>query len=128
MDSSLARQSVAAFACKVDDRIMFGDGQQGRIEAFEDDTKNSVFRLVRVRDDDGRTWHIAGFTSVVKMSADDVVGVSEEIVEMIRRYGLGYELGTAVHELMTSSVGDDRLDKLRRARWFIDREIERMKK
>lgn len=122
--------TVKAIACQVGDRVLFGGGQLGQVKGFENiDTEGGscVRATVRVSGDDGQMWMIPGFAEVIRLSGVDV-GVSESCVTLIRQYGLGFELGSAVHEIVTSTVAEDRLSKLTRAQWFLTREIERLRR
>lgn len=52
-----------------------------------------------------------------------------EAIEVIEAFGLGYHLGNAIKYLLRAGRKTaSPLEDLRKARWYIDREIERLTK
>lgn len=131
--------SVEAISLQVDERVRLESGTVGRVVGFSHQPKVSAFRQrsepeplevvasVEIIDDVGRTWLVPGHAQVTRLDSVDL-GVSSECVELIQRWGLGFNLGTVVHEVMTATLSapKTRREKLQRARLFIDREIERL--
>lgn len=50
-----------------------------------------------------------------------------EAIKVIEAWGLGFCLGNAAKYICRAEKKDAPLDDLRKARWYIDREIERRK-
>lgn len=48
-----------------------------------------------------------------------------EAIKVIEAWALGFCLGNAVKYIARAGKKDDRLEDLRKARWYIDREIQR---
>lgn len=48
-----------------------------------------------------------------------------EAIKVIEAWGLGFHLGNAVKYLARAGRKGDRLEDLRKARWYLDREIAR---
>jgi len=48
-----------------------------------------------------------------------------EAIKVIEAWGLGFHLGNTVKYLARAGRKGDRLTDLRKARWYLDREIER---
>jgi hypothetical protein len=48
-----------------------------------------------------------------------------ECIDVIEGFGLGFRLGNAVKYILRAGHKGDRLEDLRKARWYLDREIER---
>lgn len=48
-----------------------------------------------------------------------------EVIEAIEAWGLGFHLGNAVKYIARANHKGSRLEDLRKARWYLDREIER---
>lgn len=46
-----------------------------------------------------------------------------EAIKVIEAWGLGFALGNAVKYISRAGRKGDRLDDLRKARWYLDREI-----
>lgn len=137
----MARASfVEAISLQINERVRLESGTVGRVAGFthqpkrpsllrsiSDDESVEVVASVEIIDSTGRTWLIPGHAEVTKLEDVDL-GVSAECVDLIQRWGLGFQLGTAVHNIVTSSllVPEKRIENLQRARLFIDREIERL--
>lgn len=49
-----------------------------------------------------------------------------EAIKVIEAHGLGFHLGNAVKYLLRAGKKGDALEDLRKARWYIDREIQNM--
>jgi len=50
-----------------------------------------------------------------------------ETIKVIEAWGLGFHLGNAIKYLSRAGKKGDRLTDLEKARWYIDREIARVK-
>ena len=50
--------------------------------------------------------------------------VEVESIELIEGFGFGFNLGNVVKYLYRSNEKGDRLENLRKCRWYLDREIE----
>ena len=48
-----------------------------------------------------------------------------ETIDVIEDWGLGYRLGNCVKYISRAGHKGDRLEDLKKARWYLDREIER---
>lgn len=46
-----------------------------------------------------------------------------EAIDVIEAFGLNYRLGNTVKYILRAGKKDDRLKDLRKARWYLDREI-----
>lgn len=51
-----------------------------------------------------------------------------EAIKVIDAWGLGFCLGNAVKYIARAGKKDDRLEDLKKARWYLDHEIERIEK
>lgn len=51
-----------------------------------------------------------------------------ETIKVIEAWGLGFHLGNAVKYISRAGKKTDVLEDLRKARWYIDREIQRLEK
>ena len=49
-----------------------------------------------------------------------------EAIKVIEAWGLGFNLGNAVKYVSRAGKKDDALQDLRKARWYLDREIQNM--
>jgi hypothetical protein len=49
-----------------------------------------------------------------------------EAIKVIEAWGLGFSLGNAVKYISRAGKKGDRLEDLRKARWYLDREISNM--
>lgn len=49
-----------------------------------------------------------------------------EAIKVIEHYGLGFCLGNAIKYILRSPFKGTRLEGLRKARWYMDREIQRI--
>lgn len=49
-----------------------------------------------------------------------------EAIKVIDAWGLGFSLGNAVKYIARAGKKDDLLQDLRKARWYLDHEIERL--
>jgi hypothetical protein len=49
-----------------------------------------------------------------------------EAIKVIEAWSLGFCLGNAVKYIARAGRKGDRLEDLRKARWYVDREIQRM--
>lgn len=48
-----------------------------------------------------------------------------EVIDVIEAYSLGFRLGNAVKYILRAGRKGDRLEDLRKAQWYLNREIER---
>lgn len=48
-----------------------------------------------------------------------------EAIDVIEAFGLAFHLGNAVKYLLRAGRKGDRIEDLKKARWYLDREIER---
>lgn len=51
-----------------------------------------------------------------------------EAIKVIEAWGLGFSLGNAVKYIARAGKKDDRLEDLKKARWYLDREIQNVEK
>jgi hypothetical protein len=51
-----------------------------------------------------------------------------EAIKVIEAWGLGFSLGNAVKYIARAGKKDDRLEDLKKARWYLDREIQNAEK
>ncbi len=51
-----------------------------------------------------------------------------ECIDVIEKLGLGFHLGNALKYLWRAGVKGDELEDLRKARWYLDREIARLER
>lgn len=51
-----------------------------------------------------------------------------EAIKVIEAWGLGFCLGNTVKYISRAGKKGDRLEDLKKARWYLDREIERLEK
>ena len=51
-----------------------------------------------------------------------------EPIEVIESWGLNFSLGNAIKYILRSPYKGKQIEDLEKARWYIDREIERLKK
>lgn len=51
-----------------------------------------------------------------------------EVIDAIEAWGLGFRLGNAVKYIARASYKENRIEDLHKARWYLDREIERVTK
>lgn len=49
-----------------------------------------------------------------------------EVIDVIEAFGLGFSLGNAVKYILRCGKKDAAVQELRKARWYIDREIARL--
>lgn len=54
-------------------------------------------------------------------------GTGFEAIDVIEAWGLGFNLGNVVKYVARAGLKDDALEDLRKARWYLDREIASMK-
>jgi hypothetical protein len=47
-----------------------------------------------------------------------------EAIDVIEAFGLGFNLGNAAKYILRAGKKGDRLEDLRKARWYLDREIK----
>lgn len=52
--------------------------------------------------------------------------LTPEPIEVIEAWGLGFNLGNAVKYIARAGKKGDALDDLKKAAWYLDREIKRM--
>lgn len=50
-----------------------------------------------------------------------------EVIDVIEAYGLGFHRGNAVKYILRAGKKDEYTQELEKARWYLDREIERVK-
>lgn len=48
-----------------------------------------------------------------------------EVIDVIESFGLGYHLGNAIKYILRAGKKDNRNQDLKKAIWYIDREIEK---
>ena len=48
-----------------------------------------------------------------------------ETIDVIEAFGLGFRLGNTVKYILRAGKKNNRLEDLRKARWYLDREIEK---
>jgi len=48
-----------------------------------------------------------------------------EVIDVIEAFALGFNLGNAVKYVLRADLKEDALTDLRKARWYLDREISR---
>jgi hypothetical protein len=48
---------------------------------------------------------------------------SIEVIDVIEAFGLGFRLGNAVKYILRAGRKGDRIEDLKKARWYLDREI-----
>ncbi len=48
-----------------------------------------------------------------------------EVIDVIEAFGLNFAIGNAIKYLLRAGKKGDRLEDLKKARWYIDREIEK---
>lgn len=51
-----------------------------------------------------------------------------EVIEVIEGFKLNYHLGTVIKYLLRAGHKNDALEDIKKARWFLDREIKRREK
>ena len=51
-----------------------------------------------------------------------------EVIDAIEAWGLGFHLGNAVKYIARAGHKGDALTDLRKSRWYLDREIERLER
>lgn len=51
-----------------------------------------------------------------------------EVIDAIEAWRLGFHLGNAVKYIARADHKENRLEDLRKARWYLDREISRMER
>lgn len=51
-----------------------------------------------------------------------------EAIKVIEAWALGFSLGNAVKYIARAGKKDDRLEDLKKARWYLDREIQNAEK
>lgn len=49
-----------------------------------------------------------------------------EVIDVIESFGLGFHLGNAVKYVLRAGRKGDTVEDLKKARWYIDREINRL--
>lgn len=64
---------------------------------------------------------------MVNSPAHYVVG-GVETIDFIEAKGLGYHLGNCIKYISRADYKGDRLEDLKKARWYLQREIERLEK
>ena len=50
-----------------------------------------------------------------------------EVIDIIERWGLNFSLGNAIKYILRSPYKGKQIEDLEKARWYIDREINRLK-
>ena len=56
----------------------------------------------------------------------NIVGI--EVIDFIESWNLGFSLGNAIKYIARAPYKNDELEDLKKARWYIDREIQRLEK
>ena len=51
-----------------------------------------------------------------------------EVIDFIESWNLGFSLGNAIKYIARAPYKNDELEDLKKARWYIDREIQRLEK
>ena len=51
-----------------------------------------------------------------------------EVIDVIEDWKLGFNLGNAIKYIARAEYKNNRLEDLRKARWYLEREIERLSK
>ena len=51
-----------------------------------------------------------------------------EAIDVIEDWGLGFNLGNSLKYISRAEHKDNKLEDLKKARWYIDREIQRLEK
>ena len=51
-----------------------------------------------------------------------------EVIDFIESWSLGFSLGNAIKYIARAPYKNNELEDLKKARWYVDREIERLEK